>query len=69
MKVLFLETVRSAEIFIFFFWNFDAGNLLDWKVEILVGILNTLTDKKQITIMLISSQTTCYLGAVYMEGG
>ena len=62
MKVL--ETMWSGEVFVFFPWNFDAGNLLDWKVEILVGILNAMTDKKQITIMLISSQTTCYLGAV-----
>ena len=49
MKVILLETMWSAEIFSFFFWNFDAGNLLDWKFEILVGIVNALTDKTQIT--------------------
>ena len=38
-----------------FFGNFDAGNLLDWKFEILVRILNALTDKKQISKTLILS--------------
>ena len=46
MKVLLLETMWFAEIFSFFFWNFDTGNLLDWKFEILVGIVNALTEKK-----------------------
>ena len=72
MKVLLLETMWSAEIFSFFFWNFDTGNLLDWKFEILVGIVKC-TDrkkKKQITkTLILSSKTTCNLGAVYMEGG
>lgn len=70
MKVFLLETMWTAEIFSFFFWNFDAGNLLDWKFEILVGIVNALRDKKQITkTLILSSKTTCTLEAVYMEGG
>ena len=63
MKVLLVETMWTAEIFSFFFWNFDAGNLLDWKFEILVGILNVLTDKKQIAkTLILSSKRLVTLG-------